>query len=286
MKKRLYTSLVCGAMLLGVGLTPVVSHFVNNDTNIVYALDNFGNSSDNGNSNSNSNSNSNNGATTGSAETNSGTTGDVNTHVERQGSDVSDTLKGFKPVTKEDMAKARQSSSWLTDIIGYAISILVILTFLGIGLITALDVLYMAFPPVRSFLYTAGTDGAGGMSGMNMSGNSSIGGRQWVSDEAVQVASMLGGSAQATGHAPGMGMGMPMGMMEMPGAQSPQKQQGGGRVAIGVYLQKRVVFLFFLGLASVLLFTSAFTDFGINVGGMVLELLSMLVEKMSNIHFG
>lgn len=279
MKKRLYTSLVCGAMLLGVGFTPVVSHFVNNDTNIVYALDNFGNSSDNGNSTKEN--------TTNSAETNSGTTGDVNTGAgQRQGSDVSDTLKGFKPVTKEDMAKARQSSSWLTDIIGYAISLLVILTFLGIGLITALDVLYMAFPPVRSFLYTAGTDGAGGMSGMNMSGNSSIGDRQWVSDEAVQVASMLGGSAQATGHAPGMGMGMPMGMMGMPGAQSPQKQQGGGRVAIGVYLQKRVVFLFFLGLASVLLFTSAFTDFGINVGGMVLELLSMLVEKMSNIHFG
>ena len=279
MKKRLYTSLVCGAMLLGVGFTPVVSHFVNNDTNIVYALDNFGNSSDNGNSTKEN--------TTNSAETNSGITGDVNTGTgQRQGSDVSDTLKGFKPVTKEDMAKARQSSSWLTDIIGYAISLLVILTFLGIGLITALDVLYMAFPPVRSFLYTAGTDGAGGMSGMNMSGNSSIGGRQWVSDEAVQVASMLGGSAQATGHAPGMGMGMPMGMMGMPGAQSPQKQQGGGRVAIGVYLQKRVVFLFFLGLASVLLFTSAFTDFGINVGGMVLELLSMLVEKMSNIHFG
>lgn len=283
MKKRLYTSLVCGAMLLGVGFTPVVSHFVNNDTNIVYALDNFGNSSDNGNSTKEN--------TTNSAETNSGTTGgttgDVNTGTgQRQGSDVSDTLKGFKPVTKKDMAKARQSSSWLTDIIGYAISLLVILTFLGIGLITALDVLYMAFPPVRSFLYTAGTDGAGGMSGMNMSGNSSIGGRQWVSDEAVQVASMLGGSAQATGHAPGMGMGMPMGMMGMPGAQSPQKQQGGGRVAIGVYLQKRVVFLFFLGLASVLLFTSAFTDFGINVGGMVLELLSMLVEKMSNIHFG
>lgn len=279
MKKRLYTSLVCGAMLLGVGLTPVVSHFVNNDTNIVYALDNFGNSSDNSNSTKEN--------TTNSAETNSGTTGDVTTGTgQRQGSDVSDTLKGFKPVTKEDMAKARQSSSWLTDIIGYAISLLVILTFLGIGLITALDVLYMAFPPVRSFLYTAGTDGAGGMSGMNMSGNSSIGGRQWVSDEAVQVASMLGGSAQATGHAPGMGMGMPMGMMGMPGAQSPQKQQGGGRVAIGVYLQKRVVFLFFLGLASVLLFTSAFTDFGINVGGMVLELLSMLVEKMSNIHFG
>ena len=279
MKKRLYTSLVCGAMLLGVGFTPVVSHFVNNDTNIVYALDNFGNSSDNSNSAKEN--------TTNSAETNSGTTGDVNTGTgQRQGSDVSDTLKGFKPVTKEDMAKARQSSSWLTDIIGYAISLLVILTFLGIGLITALDVLYMAFPPVRSFLYTAGTDGAGGMSGMNMSGNSSIGGRQWVSDEAVQVASMLGGSAQATGHAPGMGMGMPMGMMGMPGAQSPQKQQGGGRVAIGVYLQKRGVFLFFLGLASVLLFTSAFTDFGINVGGMVLELLSMLVEKMSNIHFG
>lgn len=277
--------MVCGAMVLGVGLTPVVSHFVDsNNTNIVYALDNFGHSSDNSNATKEDTTKS----VESNTETNSGTTGDVNTGTrQRPGSDVSDTLKGFKPTTKEDMAKAKQSSAWLTDLIGVAISFIVILTFLGIGLITALDVLYMAFPPVRGFLYTAGTDGAGGMSGMNMSGNNSIGNRQWVSDEAVQVASMLGGSAQATGHG-GMpvGMGMPMGMgMGIPGAQSPQKQQGGGRVAIGVYLQKRIVFLVLLGVASVLLFTSAFTDFGINVGGMLLELLSVIADKLSGISF-
>ena len=120
-----------------------------------------------------------------------------------------------------------------------------------------------------------------------MSGTNSIGSRQWVSDEAVQVASMLGGSAQANGHGSPMGMGMPMGgPMGMTGAQSHQKQQGGGRVAIGVYVQKRVVFLVLLGLATVLLFTSAFTDFGINVGGMLLNVLSVIADKLSSISFG
>lgn len=261
MKKRFYSSFVCGAFLLGVGFAPVASSVLESSSGVVYALDNFGNGEDTGSS--------------------SVDTGSV---TEQSGSDVSDALKGYKPVDSQDIENARQSSAWLTDLIGIAISFLVIGTFAGIGLITALDMLYLAFPPVRNMLYTAGTDGTGGMSGMNMSGNSSVGGRQWVSDEAVQVASMLGGSAQANGHGSPMSMGMPN--MGMHGSQASQVQQGGGRVAIGIYLRKRVTFLVLLGVASVLLFTSAFTDFGINVGGMLLELLGFLSEKLSNISIG
>ena len=53
-----------------------------------------------------------------------------------------------------------------------------------------------------------------------------------------------------------------------------------------VYVGKRVVALTFLGIASVLLFTSAFTDFGINVGGMLLNLLAAIQDKLSGISFG
>jgi hypothetical protein len=99
-------------------------------------------------------------------------------------------------------------------------------------------------------LYTPGTDGAGGMSGMNGTGKTSLLGIQWVSDEAVQVASMLGGSAQATGHGGGMspmggfggGFGGGYGGVGL-GAQPQQVQQNGGRSPIRAYLSKRLVFL-------------------------------------------
>lgn len=275
--------MVCGALLLGVGVSPVVGSFVGNDSNVVYAIDNFGNNKEN--------------TETENVETNTQTNNETNTNTQQQpGNGISDALKGYKAVDKEDVEQARKGSAWLTNLIGVAISFLIIATFAFIGLITALDVLYLSFPPVRGFLYTAGTDGTGGMSGMNMSGTNSIGSRQWVSDEAVQIAAMLGGSAQANGHGypmgmgmgmrTRMGMGMPMGgPMGMAGAQSPQEQQGGGRVALGVYLQKRVVFLVLLGLATVLLFTSAFTDFGINVGGMLINVISVIADKLSSISF-
>lgn len=203
---------------------------------------------------------------------------------------ISDELKGYRPVKTEDIQNARNSSKWLTDLIGVAISFILIATYAAIGLITALDLAYIAVPFVRGFLYTAGTDGTGGVSGMSMNGSTSVGGRQWVSDEAVMVSSMLGGSAQANGHmvggAPGVlgsgGFGGPaVGM----GAQSSSVQQNGGKSPIRTYLGKRLGFLIFLGIATVLLFTSAFTDFGINVGGLILQVLSIVAEKLQSIHF-
>ena len=103
---------------------------------------------------------------------------------------------------------------------------------------------------------------------------------------------MLGGSAQATGHAGGgmmgggFGGGYGGGFGGGFGAQPNDVQQKGGKSAIRVYVGKRVVALTFLGIASVLLFTSAFTDFGINVGGMLLNLLAAIQDKLSGISFG
>lgn len=264
MKKRLYTLMLVGVLTVG-GIGVMSPIFPLSDSHIVYAIDNFGNNDE-------------------SSSEKDSTGVDVGSTVDEQ-DDVTDQLKGWKPIRNEDMQQARQSSQWLTDLIGVAISFILIFIFAVVGLITALDILYISFPPVRQFLYTAGTDGAGGMSGMNMSGNSSIGGRQWVSDEAVQVATMLGAGAQANGHgaSPMPSYGMPG--MPMAGAQSQQTQRGGGKVGIRVYIQKRITFLIFLGVASVLLFTSAFTDFGINVGGFILQLLALITEKLSSISF-
>ena len=69
------------------------------------------------------------------------------------------------------------------------------------------------------------------------------------------------------------------------GAQSHSVQQNGGKSPIRIYLGKRIGFLFFLGIATVLLFTSAFTDFGINVGGLILRVLAIIAEKLSSFQF-
>lgn len=262
-KGRLFTLALLSSLFLGVS-TPVVSSFVGQEPTVVYAIDNFGGNNNNSESEGNT-----------SEDTGS----------------IADEMKGYKPVDEEDMQKAKESSSWLTDLTGVFISFIIIVTFALVFVITALDFLYIAVPFVRGFLYTAGTDGTGGLSGNNMSGSTSFMGKQWVSDEAVMVSAMLGGSAQANGHMSGgmpgmMGGGMMGGPAMGLGAQNASTQQKGGKSPIRVYIAKRVGFLIFLGVASVLLFTSAFTDFGINVGGMLLDVLGVIAEKLNSISFG
>lgn len=208
--------------------------------------------------------------------------------------DVGDAFKRYQPVNKEDLEAARQKSSGLRSIISFVASIIIYATFLFIGLITALDILYISVPWFRPWLFTAGTSGTGGMAGGfgmsvgNAQGRQSLGGIQWVSDEAVQVASMLGGESQSLGHGGMAGGGFGGGGFGGGGfgAQSGASQQAGGKSAIGAYLKKRIVFLFLLGVSMVLLFTSAFTDFGINVGGLLLELLGWLMGWVNSFSIG
>lgn len=291
-KVKLFSLVALSVAVVGVGSQLAETHLTARKGNIVYAWDDDNNSGNQGNSNQgNSGGNGGNDRATSNQDTTN-----VNTVDRTDPNNISNQLKGYRPVKSEDIQNARQNSGWLTDIIGMGISLLIILTFAFTGFITAADLFYLYFPPVRKFLYSAGTDGTGGMTGMggNGGGSTSFLNLQWVSDEAVAVSSMLGGSAQANGHGGmmnggfggGFGGGYGGGFGGGFGAQPNDVQQKGGKSVIRVYLGKRIVALTLLGVASVLLFTSAFTDFGINAGGMILNILSVIQEKMSSINFG
>lgn len=194
-----------------------------------------------------------------------------------QGS-VSDYLKGYTPVTKGNMNKASSLASPIVNFIGMLIGLVCVITTAGVGLITALDLLYIAIPPVRGFLYEGaqqqgGMGMAGGMGMGGMHGGMGIGGMQpqggarrirWVSDEVVATVAMCQPQGQGGGMmAGGMGMGMQ-------GAQ----QNMSTKSTISVYLKKRIFFLVLFAVASIVLLSTVFTDCGINVAALVMKVMA------------
>ena len=204
-----------------------------------------------------------------------------------QGS-VSDYLKGYTPVTKGNMNKASSLASPIVNFIGMLIGLVCVITTAGVGLITALDLLYIAIPPVRGFLYEGAQQGGMeggmpggmgmgmgmgmrgmGMRGMGMGGMQPQGGMhkiRWVSDEVVATVAMC----QPQGQGGGMGMGMMAGGMGMQGAQ----QNMSTKSTISVYLKKRIFFLVLFAVASIVLLSTVFTDCGINVAALVMKIMA------------
>jgi hypothetical protein len=205
---------------------------------------------------------------------------------------VSDWLKDQRGVNSKQLESATQTMSPITNIIGYITGGIIILTVVGVVAITALDLLYIAVPPTRNFLYKAGTDGTGGfgaggygrMGGMSMGAGGAAQGSnkptQWVSDEAVTCAAMLGGSAQSAqgGMMPGMGMGY--GAMGAMGAQQQQGQMKTKSV-IAMYFKKRLFFLILLAICIIVLTSSAIMNCGVNLAEWFLKIVNMLNGKMS-----
>lgn len=209
---------------------------------------------------------------------------------------VSDWLKDQRGVNSKQLESATQTMSPITNIIGYITGGIIILTVVGVVAITALDLLYIAVPPTRNFLYKAGTDGTGGftggygsggfgrMGGMSMGAGGAAQGTnkptQWVSDEAVNCAAMLGGSAQSAqgGMMPGMGMGY--GAMGAMGAQQQQGQMKTKSV-IAMYFKKRLFFLILLAICIIVLTSSAIMNCGVNLAEWFLKIVNMLNGKMS-----
>lgn len=225
---------------------------------------------------------------------------------------IGDLLGNHQTMTSEQLGEASKWTAPITNIIGYAMGVIIIITITLVGLITALDLLYIAVPPVRNLLYKAGTDGtgaytggmpAGGM-GMGMGGfgrrgmgmgmgamgaGGASGGtarpHQWVSDEAVACAALLGGSQQAVnmgmGGAMGMGgMGMsPMGM-GMGGMQQPEQAPMRMKSVLWVYIKKRAVFLVLLMVAVMVLTSSALMGTGVNLAQWVLRIIGLLNGKI------
>lgn len=207
---------------------------------------------------------------------------------------VSDWLKDQRGVNSKQLESATQTMSPITNIIGYITGGIIILTVVGVVAITALDLLYIAVPPTRNFLYKAGTDGTGGftggygrMGGMAMGAGGAAQGSnkptQWVSDEAVACAAMLGGSAQSAqgGMMPGMGMGY--GAMGAMGAMGAQQQQGQMKTksVIAMYFKKRLFFLILLAVCIIVLTSSAIMNCGVNLAEWFLKIVNMLNGKMS-----
>ena len=189
----------------------------------------------------------------------------------------------------QDFAKASTTMAPLTNLIGYAVGIILVLVFAGVFLITALDLLYLAIPPFRNALYKGGQAGGmqggmqGGYGGMQQQSGVAAKLTQWISDEAVQCASMLGGGAQSQpmGGGPGMGgYGMGGYGMQQQGMQQGAQQGAPMKSVIGMYCKKRMFFMVFLAVSALVLTSSILMKTGINLGAWVLKIFNTLNNKI------
>lgn len=196
---------------------------------------------------------------------------------------VADFIRNHRAMTDEQLDTASQTISPITNMIGYAIGALISLTAFLIFFMTALDLLYIGFPPIRKVLYPAGAQQGGAMGGGMVGGGMMGGGmgaqqgatstRQLISDEAVICSAMLGGG-QAGGAMGGGMMGGGMGMTGMPGAQGGQQMPM--KSVIGEYFKKRIVFMVLFGLCIVVLLSSALLGTGANLALWLLKLIGTL----------
>ena len=209
---------------------------------------------------------------------------------------VSDWLKNQKTMDPKHLEKASETMNPIVNLLGYIAGGIIVLAVAGVVVITALDLMYIAIPPIRNVLYKGGAAaGVGGMIGtggmgmhgrFGMMGGGAQGGqqtRQWVSDEAVACAALLGGGAQAQG-AMGGGMGMMGGYGGMGGMQAMganQQQAQSTKSVIGMYFKKRVFFLILFALCIIVLTSSALMNCGVNLAQWVLKIINMLNGKMS-----
>ena len=193
-----------------------------------------------------------------------------------QDNGVADFFKNHQSMTSDQLNKASETISPITNIFGYLMGGVIAFASSALFLITALDLLYIAVPPVRGILYSGGqTQGAsmgmgggyGGRYGMGMQGSQSTSkGTQWVSDEAVQCSALIGGgSTQSMGMG---GYGMQGGMQ--------QQQQMGTKSVIMAYFKKRIFFVILFAICTIILTSSILLGTGVNLAQWGMKLLEIL----------
>lgn len=201
--------------------------------------------------------------------------------VDAEDAAIGDWISEQRGMTADNLENASTTLSPLANIAGNIIGGIVVLVFLGMFFTTAIDLLYIAFPPIRNVLYkgNAGaqqggmpmTGGYGGgrfgsmMGGMMGQQGGGIGGAiqsiQWISDEAIQCVAMAiqGGGAQ-----PQMAAGNPM-MAGMAGGMPQQQAPMSTRSTIGMYMKKRMLFMILLAMCVIVLTSSALLGTGVNL---------------------
>lgn len=227
-------------------------------------------------------------------------------HGSSDDTSISDYLKGYNPVTQDNMDKAGTMASPIVNALGTLSGFIIMLVNAGIFVVTALDLAYIGIPFLRTTLnpnYGAGAQGGSPMGGMGMGmgmrggmgmGGMGMGGAQpaapgrkcWVSDEAVACVQMAS-QGQAQGGSPmggGMGMmggGMGMGGMGMGGAQA---QPIPTKSVILEYLKKRTFFLIIFAVATIILMSSILTDCGLNLAELGIRAMHKFIDFFQNIN--
>ena len=199
--------------------------------------------------------------------------------------EVANWIKKQRGMTGDQLETASTTLSPSLNLVGYVIGGALCLIFVGMFGITALDLLYITIPPIRNVLYKAGTDGTGAYTGGGPAGgfgggygNGYGGGRfggvggasggsmkptQWISDEAVQCAAMLGGSNQAQ-------------MQGQFGMQGGNQQPMPMKSVIGTYFKKRLFFMILLVITAIILTSSIMLDVGVNLAAWVMKIITMI----------
>lgn len=164
-------------------------------------------------------------------------------------------------------------------------SILLSFVFIALLVITGLDFLYIAVPISRRYLAPQDAQGGGmggfgggmggfggGMGGMGMGGGqqSSSGSvlGQLISDEAKAAVAESQPQGGGGGMMGGMGMGGFGGGMGMGGGEPPKMKN-----VLMSYAKKRIIFFIMLGICSILLSTTLFTEIGVDIGTWVMNRL-------------
>lgn len=199
--------------------------------------------------------------------------------VSQEDVSVGNFIKNHRGMTSEQLNTASDVISPLTNILGYLSGGVIAFIMCAIFFVTSLDLLYISVPFVRPFLYAAGTDGTGAMTagrggygyggGMMPQGGQQVTKKhQWVSDEAVQCASLLGGSSTSEG----------MGMMNRGGygyQAQPQAQMSKGSV-IKTYLIKRAFFMVLLAICIIILTSSVLLGTGVNLANWGIKIIDAI----------
>lgn len=153
---------------------------------------------------------------------------------------IGDFVRNHRGMTDEQLRVAGDTLSPLTNAIGYAIGGIIILAAFGIFLITALDLLYIVFPPIRPLLYPAGQQQQGGAGGFGGGG--------------------FGGGGFGGGY----------------GGGGQQQQPQSAKSVISTYFKKRMVFMIMFALCVVVLMSSKLLGTGANLALWFLKLVGTL----------
>lgn len=195
-----------------------------------------------------------------------------------------DYINGQQGLTANNLNKANQTLTPFKSLIGNITGGILVLVFICVFAMTALDLLYITVPPLRGIMYKGDQGGQmGGMPGMGMQGGygmrsgygmqSQMGGQsapthslQLISDEAKYCVMMLSGGGQ-------QGMNTPMGM---PQQQQPMPMKS----VIGEYFKKRVIFMILLAVSAIVLTSSVLLGTGVNLAKYFLKILEMFNKKV------